>query len=141
MNQRTGTGNLMTYAAQIISDSLVCHGPEGGVWYQPLVGGLFWSALTCQRFGSRRPVAAVQSSNQTAATGRRLPKRRQAGALQNARVKLTQVDQAALQRSRGGLRAISHAELAENVIDVTLNRRFADAQARAYFLVALPLDN
>ena len=52
-----------------------------------------WSAVTCHRFGHRRPVAAVfptrprvsvkQSFHTTAATGRRRPKRRQVGALQN----------------------------------------------------------
>lgn len=39
---------------------------------------------------------------------------------------LTQVDQPALQRSGDGLGAIGNAELAENVIDVALNRRFAN---------------
>src|SRR6185369_11337640 len=48
-----------------------------------------------------------------------------------------QVDQPALEGGGYGLGAIGHAELAENIIDVTLDRRFANRQARAYFLIAL----
>ena len=50
---------------------------------------------------------------------------------------LTQVDQPALEGGGGGLGSVGHAELAENVIDVTLDGRFADAQAGADFFIAL----
>ncbi len=45
------------------------------------------------------------------------------------------MDQPALQGGGGGLGAVSHAELAENVINVTLDSRLADAQAGAYFFI------
>ncbi len=54
-------------------------------------------------------------------------------------MRLTQVHQPALQGGGGGLGSISDAELAEDIIDVTLNGRFADTQAGAYFLIALAL--
>ncbi len=50
---------------------------------------------------------------------------------------LAQVNQPALQRCRGGLGSITYSELAEDVIDVTLDSRFADAETRAYFFIAL----
>ena len=50
---------------------------------------------------------------------------------------LAQVNQPALQSGGHGLGTIGHAELTENVIDVTLDRRFANRQAGAYLLVAL----
>ena len=52
-------------------------------------------------------------------------------------LRLAKVDQPALQGGGGGLGSVSHAELAENVIDVTLDSRFADAQAGTNFLIAL----
>jgi hypothetical protein len=48
-----------------------------------------------------------------------------------------QLDQPALQGGGYGLSTVSHAELAENIVDVTLNRRFANPQAAAYFFIAL----
>src|SRR5688572_19388248 len=50
---------------------------------------------------------------------------------------LTQVHQTSLQCRRCRLGSISHSELAENVIDVTLNSGFADLQTGAYFFIAL----
>lgn len=52
---------------------------------------------------------------------------------------LTQVDQPTLQGGGYGLRTVGHSEFAENVVDVTLNRRLANPQAGGYFLVALAL--
>ena len=50
-----------------------------------------------------------------------------------------QVDQPALQSGSYGLDTVGHSELAENVIDVTLNRCVTNPQAGAYFFIALAL--
>ena len=47
------------------------------------------------------------------------------------------MDQAALQGSRGGLRSIGHTQLAQDIIDVTFDSGFADAQAGSYLFIAL----
>ena len=51
---------------------------------------------------------------------------------------LAKMYQTSLQGGSGGLGSVSHSELAENVIDVTLNSRFGDLQAGRYFFIALP---
>ena len=54
---------------------------------------------------------------------------------------LTQVDQPALEGGGGCLGTVRDAELTENVIDMTLDRGFADAQAGADFFIALASHN
>jgi hypothetical protein len=51
--------------------------------------------------------------------------------------RLTQVDQPALQGRGYGLGTVGNAKFAENVVDVTLNRRLANRQADADFFIAL----
>src|SRR6185503_17804283 len=49
------------------------------------------------------------------------------------------MDDAALEGASGGLGAIGHAEFSEDVVDVTLHRRFADVQRAPNLLVRLTL--
>ena len=51
--------------------------------------------------------------------------------------RLAQVNEPTLQGRGDGLGTVGHSELAENVIDMTLNRRFANRQTGADFLIAL----
>ena len=49
------------------------------------------------------------------------------------------MDQPALQSGGYGLGPVGYSELAENVVDVTLNSRFANLQADADLFIALSL--
>ncbi len=51
------------------------------------------------------------------------------------------MDQPALEGGGGGLGAVCDAELTENVIDMTLDCGFADAEAGADFFIALASHN
>jgi hypothetical protein len=56
-------------------------------------------------------------------------------------LRLFEVNNATLERGRSSLCSVRHAQLAEEVIDMTLYCGFADVQDAGYFLVTPASDN